>query len=76
MKIDKNIPIPFKKNNQLGKYDILREMEIGDSVAFPDGERYKVHPTLTRIANIFGTKFTTRRIEENGINVLRVWRIK
>lgn len=68
-KFDKGIPIPESTH---GKYG-FREMDVGDSL-FIGGK------TSAEINNCYGhlkpRKFTSRRLEENGIKGVRIWRIE
>ena len=73
MKIDKNIKVP--KKGSTGKYiDVLRKMEVGDSVLFTYDPIRKSNPqsncnNFRSTANINGYK-VTQRTSEYGI---RVW---
>lgn len=78
MEIEKNIPIPKKKGgNRTLKYpwDI---MEVNESCFFP-GVKQQTVSTASRgwvRRNNLDKKFTTREVTENGIEGVRVWRVK
>ncbi len=69
MKIEKGIPIPPKGGNRSsGAAQLLRGMEIGDSVVFPSKNRHGYY-TLAKYA---GIKVVVRAIPNT--ETVRVWR--
>ena len=82
--IDKTIPLgPPKASAHAIPYP-LAAMSVGDSFAIPAGERNDrgVYPARVRLsaAIVFfsrksGMKFATRCIQEDGVTVVRVWRV-
>lgn len=76
IKIEDGIPIPPKgvgrKFKGYGVSHALRTMEVGQSFATAS-KHISNHVFL--IAKATGRKFMTRRVEENGVRVIRVWRI-
>ena len=63
--VEKGIPLPTPRNN-IGTMDLLRAMEVGDSVLFPN------KCTRAVLGRLPGKKFTTRSVEGG----LRVWRVE
>jgi len=68
-KIDKNIPIPYYEPYELP----LREMQVGDSVEFPEKIRACVATRASSLRRVEGLQFTLRK---TGDGTCRVWRIK
>ncbi len=75
IKIDKGIPLhDSKRQISPGLTQKLRDMEVGDSFFYP-----AVTSTLNGIIRNLrpeGIKYSTRKVTENGVLGLRVWRIK
>lgn len=78
MKIDKNIPIPQKKQGRAFQvknkelYEIIQNMEIGDSFLAPESAMKKGYLTITvYLERKFNIKLTQRKTDEG----VRVWRI-
>lgn len=78
-RIESNIPLPPIERTgrpRGSKYPFAR-MKVGDSVFFG-----KKSPTVVRAAiramrdHIKTARFATRKVTENGVTGLRVWRIK
>jgi hypothetical protein len=71
-KIDKGVPIPSRKMGGNGggrpPFYPCQSMDVGDSFFLPNK---KVFSYVSH-----NRKFETRKIEENGIKGLRVWRVK
>lgn len=81
IQIDKGIPIPLlsRGGGRPWRWP-FREMEIGDSFStqFKDGETST--KALRRVDYLYagkrlGRKYTGRTLEENGVRVVRVWRV-
>ena len=80
IKVDKNVPLPepYSRCGRQGKYP-WQQMSVGDSFAI----RYVDKTTRDRFASAagyyakrHGRKHTIRDIpSENGVRVLRVWRV-
>ena len=68
MKIEKNIPIPPIQHSRRKIRDILRDMEVGDSIKIEHGQLPYIH----KIMISEGMKCTTRAIDKKS---RRVWRI-
>lgn len=74
IKIDKGVPLPPSRGGSIPgqRRSVFWEMDIGDSV-FLMGETNlggRVHHQRQA-----GWKFAERRVVENGIKGIRVWRI-
>lgn len=65
--VERQVPIPNKENVP------VKELEVGDSVAFPEFKRNAVASTASRLKKEEGKEFTVRKI---GENTCRVWRTK
>lgn len=82
VKIDKSIPVPghgIGKTGYTPEGRALVRMEVGDSFVWPrkgdkglEDVRNRVQASASRLKP---KKFTTRILEENGVRVLRVWRV-
>jgi len=67
--ISSNYPIPpSRSSGEIGKYDFLKRMLVGDSFALE-----KHNCNLQRKAKSFGITLTIRQVPEGGF---RCWRIK
>jgi hypothetical protein len=83
MKIDKNIPIPeVQRKGKSSSYN-FKILEVDDSFLVPNPEnlnlkilKNRVNSALTYYERISDTKFTTRQVVEEGVEGIRVWRIK
>ena len=83
IKIDKGIPIPQKRASAPRKYPnfriILKEMEVGDSIAFPVDLKYRgqlksrAAKEMGRVAAAEGFKISQRVSEDR--KTIRVWRV-
>lgn len=79
IKIDKNVPIKDKSfGGRVPKYP-FSQMEIGDSFVAGDYS-YKLQNSVGNSALVYNKryglgKFISRKVSENGKDVLRVWRI-
>ena len=76
-KIDKDIPIPItKRRGRPTKYPFAK-MDVGDSVFFP-GERIKGNAYMAAINYASGrdVRFKSRTVIEDGVEGIRVWRVK
>jgi hypothetical protein len=73
--IEKGLPIP--DDVRLGNYP-LAEMKVGDSFALVRKRRAGVSSAVTKYQKTSGLKsrFTVRAVVENGIDMVRVWRIE
>lgn len=73
-KIDKDIPIMDSKAGSKGpptKYP-FQKMDIGDSI-FVEKPKFIYHHTWGKSNNV---KFSSRKVTENGIIGIRIWRVK
>jgi len=68
--VDKHIPMPPVAGHV--KYP-WTTMEIGDSFVAPLGKRPSVSSTMGRYAP---KKFITHKVNEDGVDKIRVWRIE
>ena len=83
-KIDKGIPLPEGWGRDSSKFNLtatLRKMEVGDSFVMPPNYKDLSLPEVQRRvlngSSIHKPKrFTTRMVEEDGVRVVRVWRIE
>jgi hypothetical protein len=66
-KIEKGIPMPAR-HKLAGITEIMKKMEIGDSIVVHSGAR----PNMKGYADRLGFKITTQKINEEQV---RVWRI-
>lgn len=78
-RITRDIPVPTRGGgNPKGALRLaLETMEVGDSIEHdcPDEPtRKRVTSTARNTAVATGRKFTTRRMEEQGKAVIRIWR--
>lgn len=74
MNIDKNIPIPQSGGRVRPSLYPFAEMEIGDSVFFPDeprGSRSKPSIASAQLGRYRGWKFSSRAMD-GGV---RIWRV-
>lgn len=80
IKIDKNIPMPAKglRSTTLP----IANLEVGESFAVPAARNGDVRKTQIRTATTchqvgkkLGRSFATRRLNERGEDVVRVWRL-
>lgn len=71
--IDRGIPLPPDRPVFARKYP-FPDMRVGDSFFVPGMNRQQMAGPI-RYATCECRKFTTRRVVENGIPGLRVWRI-
>lgn len=70
IKIDKNVPMPKEKRGKPCGYP-WRQMEIGDSF-FVSEKGYSGFHTWTKR---LGIKISIRKVTENGVTGVRVWRV-
>lgn len=71
--IDRGVPLPPPKPLYQRKYP-FRDMRVGDSFFAPGKTRQQLKTSI-RYATCECRQFTTRRVTENGVTGLRVWRI-
>jgi hypothetical protein len=83
IQIEKGIPIPPKRNFLARKYD-FESMEVGDSFAVEVTRKRKaanIKNTLSSSSYDYAKrckkpwKFAVRRVVENGVKKVRIWRI-
>ena len=72
IKIDKNVPLP-KLRSPLNKYP-WADMQVGDSFFIPQ-DPATVRASLYSCTKWARIKIATRRVTENGVEGIRVWRI-
>ena len=82
LKIEKNVPMPEKQGRRISKYpehyDLLDNMQVGDSILFTLDNCKENSATNKRVASFVGTanniykyKMSARKLEET----VRVWRV-
>jgi hypothetical protein len=78
IKIESGIPLP--KKGIVGRKTMypVRDMKVGDSFAVEGGPNVSasVWAAASRIGKIIGAKFTSRRVEEGGKRLTRIWRVE
>jgi len=77
IKIDKDVPIPPSPGRKGNPYP-LAQMEVGDSFAAPYSDptsRWKICKTAHAHGHYYKRKYTTQSLVENGVKVVRVWRV-
>lgn len=70
--IDKGVPVP-PSNVSRRKYP-FDAMEVGDSF-FVAGRQHKVYGAINWHTKHSNKRFTTRKVVENGVAGIRVWRV-
>lgn len=74
IQIEKDIPLPQRQRNDRYPW---AQMDVGDSFAVPsagpNGKR--LHAAASKAAQVLSIKLTCRTLTENGVRVVRVWRI-
>lgn len=73
IQVDRDIPLPPPKQQFTRKYP-FNIMAVGDSFFVPGMTRRPMASSI-RHASCECRKFTTRRVIENGVSGLRIWRI-
>lgn len=68
IKIEKDIPVPTRKKNEL--LQSLSAMQVGDSFAVPIAKRSKV---LMMAGRLHGLKFISRTLDDT---TARIWRVE
>lgn len=71
LKIEKNIPMPPQRHKHNTLVDLLKKMDVGDSIKAD----FKTMNSLRVIARKIGVKCTTRKLFDKD-NMYRIWRIK
>jgi len=71
--INKGVPIPEKRRRFADDYP-WEDMGVGDSIFIPF--RGKSRPQVSVVQKRLGVKFTTRRLTEDDVLGLRIWRIE
>lgn len=79
IKIDKGVPIPAADRTGRTKWPI-RKLAKDESFAVPAGSdpsamRTRIQLAANYQARTNGGKFAVRLLEENGVRVVRVWRV-
>lgn len=75
LNVDGGIPIPdrYKKHNFQGVFD---NMQVGDSVFIPNEfDASKVHSCFSKKKTEEGWRITTRKVTDEGVRGIRVWRL-
>ena len=67
-KIEKNIPIPARSHGRTSKYNVMLEMESGDSILFRSTNEATYAQNFAKKKGIR----TVRRVQSDGR--IRVWR--
>ena len=82
IKIDKGIPVPVSGVGRTGYTPEGRAMvllEAGDSFVFPSKNDESIEAARNRMQAVASRlkpkKFTSRIVEEDGVRVIRVWRV-
>jgi hypothetical protein len=70
-KVDYDVPIPMKRGIELRR--TLDCLDVGASIFFPDKSRENL---LNGAAHLLPKLFTTRKLKENGITGIRIWRVE
>ena len=71
LKIEKNIPMPPQRHKHNTLVDLLKKMDVGDSIKAD----FKTMNSLRVRAREIGVKCTTRKLFDKA-NMYRIWRIK
>ena len=71
LKIEKNIPITPQRHKHNTLVDLLKKMDVGDSIKAD----FKTMNSLRVRAREIGVKCTTRKLFDKD-NMYRIWRIK
>lgn len=74
MDIEKNVPLTNTRSRRGSKYDVIKDMDIGDSFLMEKSDSSSARgfqSYITQIANYLGVKVKTRTVE-GGV---RVWRV-
>lgn len=71
IKIDTGVPIPSKESEQGNLKYPFRDMRFGDSIFIP-GINHGLHRIFARYKPM---KFIQRKVSEDGVVGIRVWRI-
>ena len=69
LKIEKNIPKPPERHKHNTLVDLLKKMDVGDSIKAD----FKTMNSLRVIARKIGVKCTTRKLLDKD-NMYRIWR--
>jgi hypothetical protein len=73
--IMKDVPIPPKRNVETAKIiELAKDMEVGDCIDTPYAKRG--YAAIMERASGFKKKFTQRRVQKDGADLLRIWRIE
>lgn len=76
-KIEVGIPVPdFQAGRAIGsKFDpVFAEMPVGGSILFSGDRAEREVGSLQRVAKKRGLRFITRKVTEDGVAGIRVWR--
>lgn len=73
--ITKNVPLPKRKHGS-GRRSIypFKDMDVNDSFFVPNKKVFTSNRFYEK--NNPKTKFSIRRVTENGVKGIRVWRVK
>lgn len=74
MEIERGIPVPVRAVNRSYPF---ADMEVGDSFAlgFDANLRNRLSSAASLAGRRLGRRFTTRVVEEDGVRVVRCWRV-
>lgn len=76
IKIDKGIPIPPNPSGRpTGSKYPLRDMQVGDSFFVANTTSQRVCGTMGNLSKRVGIKVAIRKVTENGVAGVRVWRV-
>jgi len=75
--IDKDVPVP-SRCGAMTKYP-FKDMEVGDSFFVPNKKSMEITPAITQFkrsskGQYFGWTFACRKVQEEGVTGVRVWR--
>ena len=75
IRIEKGLPIP--EDVRLGGYP-FKDMKVGDSFALPRAKKSALYAAVHHFKKKSGSKakFTIRSVIEDGIDMVRVWRLE
>lgn len=75
IKIDKGIPMPESGAGRKRIYP-FHELAVGDSFFAPNTTHANVNGPAQRARQQTGRKFALRKVTENGVDGVRVWRVE
>lgn len=70
--IESGVPAPALRGDGISSMYPLRQLEVGESILFPQVDRTRVQVYASQIKRTTGRVFTVRKVNED---TCRVWRI-